>query len=126
MKNVVTEADNLAHDTGSLISGGIFSITTLASLKVKAAGNGVRKGAQQFTFSGGTASGFVPGSVLTTVPQVLNPTATKVKAEGSFVVLDGDSVVMNCIGTIPPPTGGTAPVAGAVKFSASQMKMVAN
>lgn len=126
MKNVVTSADNIEHDTGSVISGGVFSISTPASLKVNAGGNGIRKGTQLYSFSGGSASGFVPGSVMTTAPQSLNSSAQKVKVEGSFVVLDGDTATMIAQGTIPPPTGGTAPVSGGVKISAGQSKVKAN
>jgi hypothetical protein len=127
LKYIVTAADNLVHSPGSLITGGVFSITTPASLKVKITGNGVRKGAQSFTFSGGSDTGalFVPGSIATVAPVSLNPTALKVKAEGSAVILDGDSVIMNCSGTLLS-TGNPSPISGSVKFPSSQNKVQAN
>lgn len=129
LKNIVTKKTldaDLGHETGSPISGGVFTISTLESSKCKAGGAGIRKGEQTYTFSGGSASGFVPGSVATTSPQTISPSSTKVKVEGGLVILDGDSGTMSCTGTIPPPTGGTSTVSGSVKFTAQQSKVKGN
>lgn len=114
---IAVQGCTLAHSAGSLISGGVFVITSAPDVKAKAVGAGIYKTPLQFTFSGGSAAGFVSGSVMTTEPAVMNATATKAKASGLLVMREGDFVLMNCVGTIPPPTGGTAPVAGNVEIS---------
>ena len=116
LKFIMNKNGTIAHDTGSAISGGSFSISSAESTNVKAGGEGVHKTPLLYTFSGGNASGFVPGSVQTTAPQTITATAQKVKADGALVMRVDDSGTMNCIGTIPPPTGGTAPVSGPVKI----------
>lgn len=113
----------LAHASGSLISGGAFAISSVPDVKAKAGGAGIFKGPLLFSFSGGSAAGFVAGSVMTTAPAVMNATAVKTKAGGMPVMREGDFVLMNCVGTLPPPTGGTAPVSGSVEIAmAGQMK----
>lgn len=114
LKELAVQGATIAHDSGSPISGGTFSITSVPSLKVKAEGNGVYKTPLLYTFAGGNAAGFVPGSVLTTAPQSISATAQKCKAENLPVMRIDDSGVMNAIGTLPPPAGGTAPIAGPV------------
>jgi hypothetical protein len=109
----------LAHAAGSLISGGAFVVSSVADTKAKAGGAGVFKTPLMFSFSGGNASGFVPGSVMTTAPASMPATAVKTKAAALAVMREGDSVLMNCVGTLPPPTGGTAPIAGDVEISAA-------
>lgn len=117
---IAVDGCTLAHSDGSLISGGVFKIISVPDVKTKAGGAGVFKTPLQFTFSGGNASGFVPGSVMTTAPVSIVATAAKVKAGGLLVMREGDSVLMNCIGTVnPPPPGVTAPVAGNVEISAA-------
>lgn len=124
---IAVDGCTLAHASGSLISGGVFTITSVADVKSKAGGAGVFKAPLQFTFAGGNASGFVPGSVMTTASVVMNATASKVKTGGMLVMREGDFVLMSCTGTsLPNPPGAPAPVAGNVKISiAGQTKVKA-
>lgn len=79
----------IGHSSGSPVSGGTFTLTSIPSLKVKADGKGVYSGTLAFTFIGGThtagASGTATGGGTITV------SATKTKADGSFVFLVGDT-----------------------------------
>lgn len=106
---IYCENGQLGHAAGSAVSGGTFTLVSAASLKVKTEGFGVYRGPLSFTFAGGNASGFVPGSV--TGVGVINPTSAKVRAETLFVLREGDSVTVAFTGT---PTGGgpAAPVPG--------------
>lgn len=114
----------LEHDTGSLISGGSFTITSVPSTVTKEDNKGVYTTPMTYTFSGGSAAGFVANTVMTTAPAVIAATAIKTKDNFLPVMRKGDSGVMTCIGTLPPPTGGTAPVAGPVKIGdAGQTKV---
>lgn len=123
---IAVQGCTLAHAAGSLISGGAFVITSTPDAKAKAGGAGMYKGPLLFTFSGGSASGFVAGTVMTTAPVSMPATAVKTKAAALAVMREGDSVLMNCVGTLPPPTGGTSPVAGNVEISsAGQTKVKA-
>lgn len=109
----------LSHVTGSPISVGTFEITSTPDGKVKSDGNGVYKDPLAFTFSGGNANGFQDGSV--TGGGSIPATSTKVKVGGLFVMREGDSVTMNCVGTIDPPpappASPTGPVSGDVEIS---------
>jgi len=132
MENVANTDAVLAHQLGSLISGGVFTIVSAPSLKVKALGKGVYTDPLQFTFAGGNASGFIAGTVATTAPVDMPASATKCKALDAaaamaLVMREGDSVVMGCTGEIdPPPTppaSPTGPVAGGVEIlTAGQTK----
>jgi hypothetical protein len=102
----------LGHSDGSLISGGIFTIVSQPSVKVKAVGKGVYRGPLQYTFAGGDANGFDPGTEVTTTPQVINPTAVKTKADGLEVIRFGDTDVMVATGTV---SGTPTPVVGQVE-----------
>lgn len=104
------------HDSGSVVSGGAFVITSVPSVKVKIDGAGVYRGPLAGTFTGGNATGFVPGSVAGA--WTINPTATKVNADMLPVVRDGDTGTLTAVGTIAPPaTPPTGPVAGTVVVS---------
>jgi len=114
MKEIFTQAGSIAHKAGSPISGGAFTITSQPSLKVKA-GQGVYKTTLMYTFAGGNASGFIPGSIATTAPASINSTAQKVKADGALVMLKGDFGVMTCTGTLTSGVPGT--IAGPVEIN---------
>jgi hypothetical protein len=104
------------HDAGSLVSGGAFVVTSVPSTKVKASAKGVYMGPLTGTFSGGNATGFVPGSVAGA--WTINPTAVNVKAESLPVVREGDSGTLSGVGTIDPPgVPPTGPVVGSVVVS---------
>lgn len=69
---------------------GVAQITTQASLKVKADGKGVYCGPIDVSVSGYSDSVItVPGSGSGTI--TIQPSAQKVKVEGDFVILEGDS-----------------------------------
>jgi hypothetical protein len=104
---VMTEAGAIDHTSASTVSGGAFVITSQPSASTKVDGSGVYRGPLQYTFSGGDASGFINGSVTTTVPQVIQPTATKSKDDNLPLMRLGDSGPMVCVGT---PSGGGSPV----------------
>ena len=114
------------HDSGSTISGGIFTIISVPSFKVKGGGAGFYFGDLLYTFAGGNAAGFAPGSVLTVAPQSIKPTSKKVKIEGSAPVREGDGGTMAAIGTVVPPAiPPTAPISGPVIVdSAGQYKVI--
>ena len=116
-KEVAVDGCVLSHKAGSPISGGSFSITSTPSDKELENGKGAYEKELKFTFSGGSATGFAPNSVATTAPQTINPTADS-KMGGEKVMRKGDSVLMNCVGTIAPPaTPPTGPIAGDVEIS---------
>lgn len=117
LKPVANEGLTISHKSGSSISGGAFSITSVPDPKISAEGAGVFFSELQFTFSGGSAMGFVAESVKTADPATIPTTAAKVKNQSGFVMREGDFVAMACVGTIPPPTGGTGPVSGPVEIS---------
>lgn len=133
MRKIAVDGLTLAHASGSVISGGVFTITSVPETGIKFKNDsgsfkGVFQSPLKFSFSGGTASGFVPGSVQTTVVASMNTTTLKVqKKNGAKLMCKGDSVMMVCVGTLPPPAGGTAPVSGMVEISdAKQTKGGAN
>jgi hypothetical protein len=80
------------------------TITSIPSTKVKAENKGIIKKELEFTILAG--SGIVGSCVLVAdLPlQTIDPTATKVKAEGELVMREQDSKVINATGqTVPPP-----------------------
>ena len=124
---IAVDGCTVAHASGSLISGGVFTITSAPSTKVKCEGKGVFKTPLMITFAGGNASGFVPGSVASTAPVIIIATATKCKTGGVAVIREGDTGLMNCLGnTLPNPPGIPGPVMGNVEISvAGQTKVKA-
>lgn len=128
MTRVFTAAGSIEHGDGSLITGGIFTITVAPSIRVFISGSGVFRGTILYTFSGGSdltvpSPIFVAGSIATTVSQHIDPTAIKVKADGSFVIRDGDTALMECVGTLL--VGGTSQISGPVVCVAAQDKVSA-
>jgi hypothetical protein len=121
LKYVAVEGLTLDHGAGSPISGGNFTVTAIASPKVSAESKGVFFAQISFTFSGGNASGFDPGTVAG--GGTIAATATKVKDSTGYVMRVGDSVTMTASGTV----GGTpTPVSGPVEISdAGQSKVSA-
>jgi len=113
----------IAHSSGSPISSGSFVITSTPSVKVLADGKGVFSGPLTFTFSGGTATGFVSNSI--NGGGTINPTTVKVKADGSFVIREGDSGTLNGTGiTLPDPPGTAGPISGGVEITAANQAKV--
>jgi len=99
-KFVAVEGCEIGHSSGSLVSGGTFVITNVASTKVKVNGNGVYKISISFTFSGGTHSSGTSGSAIGS--GTITATSQKTKIEGQSIVLLGDSG--NLTGTYIPPS----------------------
>lgn len=123
MALIMTANGQIGHGGGSVIQGGAFVVTSAPSTKVTVGGSGVYRGVLQYTFSGGSAAGFDPGTIATTAPQVINGTATKVTVDGQAPVLHGDVGVMAAQGTVSGvPSSVSGPVevvnAGQTKVSA--------
>jgi hypothetical protein len=126
VKNIMNTDGTLEHGDDSPISGGVFVFVALPSQKVSAAGKKIYSGPFDFIFAGGDADGFAAGSVVTTGPVTIQPTAEKVFADGQAVIRDEDFVLMNCIGVFDPPAvPATGPVAGNVVVVAGQQKVSA-
>ena len=86
MKNVAVVGCTVTLNPGT----GVAQITTQASLKVKADGKGVYFGNIDVSVSGYSDNTItVPGSGSGTI--TIKPSAQKVKVEGDYVILEGDS-----------------------------------
>ena len=86
MKNVAVVGCTVTLSPGT----GVAQITTQASLKVKADGKGVYFGNIDVSVSGYFDNTItVPGSGSGTI--TIKPSAQKVKVEGDYVILEGDS-----------------------------------
>lgn len=104
----------IGHVSGSLVSGGVFTITSQPSTSVRADGAGAYRGPLFYTFAGGDADGFDPGSVATVVPQQIAPTAVKARVESLAPIRLGDSGQMAAVGTV---SGTSAPIVGLVEVA---------
>jgi hypothetical protein len=124
MIDVMNAGGALGHSTGSLVSGGIFTIVSTPSVKNRAVGAGIYRGPLQYTFAGGDADGFDPGTVATTVPQTIQPTAIKTRADGLAVIRLGDAGLMAAVGAV---SGTPTAIVGNVEVAdAGQDKVRAN
>ena len=86
MKNVAVVGCTVTLSPGT----GVAQINTQASLKVKADGKGVYFGNIDVSVSGYSDNTItVPGSGSGTI--TIKPSAQKVKVEGDYVILEGDS-----------------------------------
>jgi hypothetical protein len=98
----------LAHGSGSIITGGTFTITSTPSTKNKAGGQGIYFGTLSFTFAGGSASGCDPSTV--TGAGTINPGSIKIKDVliSMFAMLQNDvgsGVFAGTLGGNPVPLG---------------------
>lgn len=87
----------------------IFAPSQLVSTKVRAAHKGVYKGPVKIQ-----VSGVLNTAALATIPCpptdfILNPTATKSKAEGERPLREGDQVLVSVSPLIPPAVPGQPP-----------------
>lgn len=126
---LAVEGLTLDHMDGSVISGGSFTIMSTPDVKAKAEGHGIYATPLDFTFKEGNAKGFQDGSV--SGGGSIPATATKTKIGGVLVMREGDSVLMDCVGTYEPPpappASPTGPVSGMVEIAdAGQTKAKAN
>lgn len=120
MKNIAVKGCSLSLGTGS----GSISISSTPSSKVKIDGKGVYSGGLNFSISGYTGGAITNGDGAGSGS--ISPGAMKVKADGSFVMLEGDtSVPVTINGTMPGPSGPQPAVAmDTVKISnAGQSKV---
>lgn len=103
---VAVDGCTLGHSAGSTVSGGSFTITSIASNKVQVDSKGVYYGVTiSFTFAGGNEVTCVAGSV--TGSGTITATAIYTKVDNQVVLRLGDSGTMNWSGTNvapPPPT----------------------
>jgi len=113
---IAVEGLTIGHSVGSLASGGLFTIESTASNKVKCNGNGIYTVQLEVSWSGGNYSGGVPGTAktVTGAPVIISATATKVKVEGGYVMRLGDSGLMSGTFTLAgPPQVPNTPFSGA-------------
>ena len=99
LKAVMVSGGAVGFAAGSVVSGGVFTITAVPSLKTKIDGNGVYCGPLAWTFTGGNASGASPGTV--SGAGTINPTAQYNKDSSKALVLEGDSVSATFAGVTP-------------------------
>lgn len=108
----------LSHGEGSPITGGAFTVVSLASNKTKESGKGIYISPLLYTFAGGSAPGHSPGSVTTSTSQSINATSQKTKDYGILVIRENDSGTMTC-------AGSAGAISGPVKISAAgQTKVI--
>jgi len=117
LEYIAVEGCTIEHDAGSPISGGSFTITSIASAKVKVGGKGVYAQQIDFTFKDGNGPGVSPGTVVGG-GSILSK-ATKDRAEGQLVVRENDTGTLSGAGTNPAPPPPTLPVSGGVIISAA-------
>lgn len=103
MEKVMNKAGEIDHSSGSPVSGGTFSITTLESVFVKVDDDGIFTAPLIFTFTGGTHSAGTPNSAVG--GGVISSGATKVKVDNALVILEGDTGTL--IGTYVDPSSGS-------------------
>jgi hypothetical protein len=84
-----------------IVSGGVLTITSTPSTKVKCESKGIYGGTLQFTLAGANATGYDPGTVTTVGTATITTTATKDKVGGQFVMRKNDqNLVVSMTGTI--------------------------
>lgn len=112
LKLAFTDAGEIVHAPGSVISGGTFTIATPADLKISVTGLGVYFGSLSFTFLGGSSAGFVDGSV--SGGGTIAATAGFVKTPTGFILREGDAGTL--VGTGVLSAGGPGAVSGGVEL----------
>lgn len=123
MIKIMTSNGAIGHGDGSPISGGVFVITSTPDVKAKIDNAGIYVNPLSYSFSGGSASGFVSGSV--SGGGMIASTASKVKVGGKLVMRLDDSGTMSAAGVLTG--GGTGSLSGPVKVvSAGQTKVQAD
>lgn len=107
---LAVDGATLKHSSGSPISGGVFTIESAPSSKTKEDSAGIYTTPLLCSFSGGSASGFVSGTVSTVAPVPINASSQKTKDYDILVMRKGDSGTLVCQGTLTG--GGVGPVSG--------------
>jgi len=111
-KLIMVDGGTLAHGSGSTITGGAFVITSTPNANVGVDTKGVYTTALTYTFSGGSAPGFVVGDVASVGPQALVATAQETNIDALAPMREDDTGVMACEGELL--AGGTGTVNGPV------------
>ena len=89
MENIAVNGLTLTPQ--GIVSGGVITITSIPSIKNKAGGQGIYEAPLTFTFAGGNATGYDPGTVVTVGLGSIPATAIKVmKKSGPFVMREND------------------------------------
>jgi hypothetical protein len=123
MKKVMNSNGAVGHGNGSPISGGVFVITSAPDVKAKIDNSGIYVTPLAYSFSGGSASGFVNGSV--SGGGTISSTASKVKLGGKLVMRLDDPGTMSAAGTLTG--GGSGSISGPVEIiDAGQTKVQAD
>ncbi len=99
----------------SPITGGTYAVSVPPSAFVSIGGVPVYAGPLKYTFSGGSAPGFVDGSIASTGEQTINPTPSSMVVEGKPVIRVGDQGVMSASGALT--AGGSGPISGPAEVS---------
>ena len=124
LESVAVQGCVISHSAGSTVTGGVFTVTSTPSAKVKAEDKGVFKAPLSVSFTGGSFPGLVAGSVKGT--GTISATAIKTKAENILVMRESDVGTFTGTGTLPPPAVGEGPAAGPIEISsAGQTKVKA-
>lgn len=110
LKLAFSSDGTIEHASRSPISGGTFTITTTPDLKISISELGVFFNLLAFTFLGGSASGFTPGSVAG--GGTISATALYVRTSIGFILREDDTGTLNATGVVPG--GGTGVVSGDV------------
>ena len=118
---VFTENGTVEHGSGSPISGGVFTVVSPPDPKVSVDSSKVHFGILSFSFAGGNAAGYDPGTI--TGGGTVTPTATQVKNPAGFILREGDTGTLTASGTV---SGVPTPISGPVQLgSAGQTKVSA-
>ena len=125
LKFVMNTAGEIGHSDGSVITGGIFTPTSTPSSTCFAGGLPIYRGPLAFVFVGGSSPGFVDGTVMSVVGQVIQPTSQEVPMDGLMPIRVCDGIVLcDFLGTLP--SGGIATAIGPIEIvDAGQSKVSA-
>lgn len=110
----------LAHGSLSTISLGAFEVTTPADLFSSVDGDGIYFGSMGFSFTGGSAPGFVVGSVAGA--GVIAPSGLSTVSGGAAVCREGDTGTLIAVGVLL--AGGPGNITGPVVISAAGQAVV--
>lgn len=104
LQYLATQGLELAIQLPHTIVGGVFTVLSIPSTKVKA-GKGVYFGDLLFTFTGGSSAGVVDiqtgtasGAVILPSSEAISPSSNKVTNYTDKVLLEGDNVSITLLG----------------------------
>lgn len=105
------------------ITGGAFIITSMPSTGVAVEDKPAFSGLLKYVFAGGSAPGFVPGSIVSVGEQTIIPTESKVLIDDEVVTKVGDRGLMMATGALTG--GGNGPINALVEISSAGQESVA-